>query len=445
MRPVRTLLPALVLLCGLVVPASAHAPDPQVNRSQLGAPDFDLPAVQLRIGLGRVLGEHAMLLIETMRAGLADDDQFAAAAATLEENTSDLLTMVEAAYGEGAVDAFGEQWRNHIAYLVDYTRAVADGDEDARQLATDQLDAYIADFSSLLAAANPSLEENVIEELIAEHGQQLSQIGHFDTGEHEAAYRGIRETYAHMYMVGDALTLGILDRARDEFPGRPVAFSRALDMRVTLDRLLGEHTMLAAFVMRSRLSNAPDVQAAADALEANSAELASQIEAIYGEDAGNAFGTLWRSHTGHYIDFVDSVATDDAAARETAVTGLRDYQTAFSEFLAGANPFLSARTLEGMLETHTTHLVDLVDQFDDGSVEDAYATLRMAYAHTEELAAGLAGAIADQFPERFSDTAVVSQPAEPTGITVGVLLVVAAALLLTRRAVTHRRRSTFRT
>ncbi len=127
----------------LAGPVAARDESGEARPSKVqAAPDFELPAVQLRIGLDRVLAEHAFLTIEAMRTGIAEGPEFDVAAEVLEENTVELLELVEAAYGSGAADAFGEQWRNHLAFLVDYTRAVADGDDDARDLASSQLQTY---------------------------------------------------------------------------------------------------------------------------------------------------------------------------------------------------------------------------------------------------------------------------------------------------------------
>jgi hypothetical protein len=52
----------------------------------------------------------------------------------------------------------------------------------------------------------------------------------------------------------------------------------------------------------------------------------------------------------------------------------------------------------------------------------------MAYAHAGELSSALAGAIADQFPLLFPDTAV-PQPAAPTGLIGAGLLAVGAILV----------------
>ena len=398
----------LLMLASALSPVPAAGEDGQhVTLPDGGGarPDFDLPAVQLRLALDRVLAEHAFLSIEAMRTGIAGGAEFEVAAEVLEANTVDVVDLVEAAYGADAAEAFAEQWRNHIAYLVDYTRAVAEGDGDARELAASQLQTYTDDFSALLVAANPGLPPDVVEGLIQEHVQQLEQIGSFADAGFTEAYPAIRGTYAHMFMVGDGLAIGILTGSGDRFPGRDTAFSPALDMRLSLDRLLGEHTYLAAIAMRARVANAPDFDAAADALSDNSADLAAQMTQIYGEAGGEAFDELWRSHTTFYLDYVEAAANGDTSAQTQALDGLRQYGTDFSAFLADANPFLDEDGLEALLASHTEHLVSQVSSYVDGDYEAAYATLREAYEHTEAIAAGLAGAIADQFPRLFPDTA----------------------------------------
>jgi hypothetical protein len=420
----------------LLAPSAAFALDRPARLADRPdrAPDFGLPAVNLRIELDRALGEHAFLSIEAMRQGIAGGPEFEVAAKVLEENTVEVVQLIRSTYGEEAADAFAEQWRNHIAYLVDYTRAVADGNANARAVAASQLDTYTADFSAFLVAANPGLPADVVEGLITEHVQQLEQIGNFAEGGFADAYPAIRHTYAHMFMVGDGLGLGILQQFGDRLPGQETAYGPAVDLRIVLDRLLGEHTYLAASAMRARLTDADDLNAAVDALASNSEDLGAAIGEIYGAEARTGFDTLWQRHTTLYLDYVGAVANDDVAAAEQALAGLGQYRSDFSEFLSQANPFLDADQLNALLAAHTNHLVAQVEAYADGEYESAYGALREAYAHTESLAAGLAGAIADQFPQRFPDTALLAgRSSAPTlPIALGLISVLAAWVVSTR-------------
>jgi hypothetical protein len=403
------------------------------------APDFGLPAVQVRVALDRTMGEHAFLIIEVVRTGILGGPEFEVAAEMLEANTIELVNLVETAYGAAAGDPFAEQWRNHIAFIVDYTRAVSEGDTDARDLASAQLETYTQDFSAFLAAANPTLPAEAIEGLIREHVQQLEQVASFAREGFGDAYPSIRETYAHMFMIGDGLANGITARFAEQIPGRNTAFSPALDLRLSLDRILGEHTYLAAIAMRAGLTDAPDFDAAADALDGNSADLAAQITEIYGEDAGDAFDELWRSHTRYYLDYVEATSDDDDAAKSQSLSGLREYREDFSAFLAGANPFLDEAGLEALLRDHTSHLVAQVSRYLDEDYRGAYERLREAYAHSESIAAGLAGAIVDQFPLIYPDTAVPPPRSDNAVRILGMLAVL--ALLTTFTAGVLRRRA----
>jgi hypothetical protein len=426
----------------LVAPSAAFAMDrtarPPADAD--GAPDFELPAVDLRIQLDRALGEHAFLSIEAMRRGIAGGPEFEVAAQVLEENTVEVVELIRSAYGDDAADAFAEQWRNHIAYLVDYTRAVAVGDANARAVAASQLDTYTADFSALLVAANPGLPATVVEGLITEHVQQLEEIGDLADGGFVDAYPAIRHTYAHMFNVGDGLGLGILQQFGDQFPGQATAYGPAVDLRIRLDRLFGEHAYLAATAMRARLTDADDLDASVDALGSNSEDLGAAIGEIYGAEARRAFDSLWQRHTALYLDYVGAVANDDVHAAEQALAGLGQYRSDFSEFLSDANPFLDADELEALLAAHTDHLVAQVEAYADTEYESAYRALREAYAHTESLAAGLAGAIANQFPQLFPDTALASDPwTAPTPlIALGLVSVIGALLASVRGRRTYR-------
>jgi hypothetical protein len=263
-----------------------------------------------------------------------------------------------------------------------------------------------------------------VEGLINEHVEQLQHVASFERTEFDEAYAAIRETYAHMFMIGDGLASGIVAQFPDRFSGRFSAFSRATDLRLALNRLLGEHTELAALAMRASLSDAPDAAAASVALEANTAELQAAIATIYGDAAGDAFGTRWRNHTDLYLDYVVATKASNTTAQAAALRGLRNYRSSFTAFLVQANPLLSAAEFEDLIAEHTDQLVEEVDLFAEGDFAGAYAAGRHAFAHSGVLGDYLARAIADQFPDLFPDTAV--RESGPDLSLVGALLLLAA-------------------
>jgi hypothetical protein len=421
----------IAVLCGLLVAAVA-APTAAQDPSEA-------PATQLRVALDRVLAEHAFLIVEVMHTGLTPGPEFQAAGDALDENTDELAAAIQSVYGKDAGDAFAEQWRNHIAFIVDYARALNDKDSAAAQLADSQLSRYVTDFSALLAGA-VALPQATVEGLIREHVEQLEQVASFETSRFGEAYPAIRETYAHMFMIGDGLATAIVAQSPDKFTGRPLAFSAATDLRLKLDSLFGEHTELAALAMRARLTASPDVDASAAALDDNTKALAAAIAFIYGDAAGAAFEAQWRNHTELYLAYVAGKKANDSAAQAAALDGLRQYRTAFTSFLVEANPLLSAPKFEELIGEHTNQLITEADQYAAGSYAAAYSTGREAFAHSGVLSAYLASAISTQLPDRFPSNTAMS-PANPNVRLIGVMLVLLGALLLTvRRTRIARRR-----
>lgn len=231
-----------------------------------------------------------------------------------------------------------------------------------------------------------------------------------------------------MFEIGDGLVVGIVTAFPDRFTGREQAFSPATDLRISLDRLLGEHTYLAALAMRATLNDEPDATSAADAVAENSAELTALMADIYGQAAGDAFDNLWSTHVSWYLAYVEALGADDEAAASAALDGLADYRAGFSAFIANANPFLPEAALARLLETHNDHLVSQADAYAAGDYEAAHRLAREAYAHTAELSASLAAAIGDQFPQRFPDAAISDEGA-PWAMVIGVGLVMGGATI----------------
>jgi hypothetical protein len=424
---------ALPLAAALVLAALSLAGPPPGARAQ----EAEAPATGLRVALDRVLAEHAFLIIEVMRLGLEGGPEFDAAADTLDSNTEDLIGAIAGIYGDAAGDAVGVQWRNHIAFIVDYGRALDESDQDAAQLASQQLDRYVTDFSGFLADAMPALPPDAVQGLIREHVEQLQHVASFNEADYGGAYAAIRETFGHMFDIGDGLTIGIVSLFPDRFPGQYEALSPATNLRLTLDRQLGEHSYLASLAMRAVLRDAGDVQSAADALAANSADLQATIVSVYGADAGAAFAGLWGDHVAAYVAYVSAIAAEDETAADAALDELSQYRTDFSAYVAAANPFVSGVAFEALIGAHTEHLVDQADAYASGDYDASYELGREAFAHTGELSRSLAGAIADQFPQLFPDTAG-PRPEAPIGL-IGAGLLAVAAVLGVGRAVRTRR------
>ena len=127
-------------------------------------------------------------------------------------------------------------------------------------------------FSGFLAEAT-GLPQDVLQESLTMHVMQLKgQLDAYAKSDYAKAYDLTREAYAHMYDEGDALAAAIAEQSPDMFPLEP-ATATASDLRVTLDRLFGEHAILAMLATQKGLAGDPDFEAIAGALDANSVDI----------------------------------------------------------------------------------------------------------------------------------------------------------------------------
>lgn len=182
----------------------------------------------------------------------------------------------------------------------------------------------------------------------------------------------------------------------------PTTASPAADLRVTLNRLLGEHALLAVVAMQKGYDGAPDFEASAAALEQNTVELGAAFGSVYGAEAQEGFLELWRQHIGFFVDYTVASAEDDQAGKDLAVQKLDGYRQAFAAFLTGANPNLEADGVADMLAMHVTQLTGALDSYAAGDYAEANADLRESYGHMFMTGDALAAAIVAQSPDEFA-------------------------------------------
>jgi len=382
------------------------------------------PASDLRVTLDRLLSEHAFLTVQALHAAATDDDQFAAAAQALEANSAELEASIARIYGDSAGRRFGDLWRGHIGYVVDYSRARRAGDLAAQQRAIDGLDTYQSEFASFLASANPNLSEESLHHLLEDHLSQLLQIEKIHSGDFEGMYAAVGEAHDHMFELGDRLSGAIAMQFSDTLPGREVAFGPAIDLQIALDRLLGEHAFLAVEVMRTADTGPAPQRAAIEALGSNSESLQAAVADIYGEGAGGLFVTIWEEHNGHYVDYVRARMADDEAGMGAARAGLEEFSDLMADYFAGANSLLDARAVREGLAAHTEHLLAQVDAHHAGDYAIAFDIGRQGYRHMGAVSDLLAAGIVNQFTDRFLPDTAGSRA--PGTLFFGWLAVVAA-------------------
>ena len=174
--------------------------------------------------------------------------------------------------------------------------------------------------------------------------------------------------------------------------------SPAADLRVTLDRLLGEHAALAMNATNLGYSGSKSFPAAAKSLDRNSVELSKAIGSIYGAKAANTFlnGKFqWRAHIGFFVDYTVALAKKDKAGQAKAVANLTRYTKEHGAFLAGATG-LPKLAVQNDLLGHVLELKNQLDAYAKGNYTKSSALYREAYHHMFMTGDLLAAAIAKQ-------------------------------------------------
>lgn len=345
------------------------------------------PAVDLRVTLNKLLGEHMLLAGNATQVALLGGKSFDADAAALQANTDDLAAAIGSLYGDDASKAFANQWNAHNGYFVNYTTAVAKDDDAAKQTAVDGLMRYQEDFGTFLAGAT-GLPADAVKGQLAMHVMHTAKVvDQFGAKDYAGSYANLAMGYAHTGQLGDILAGAI---APQKDLGEPTG--DAADLRVKLGDLLAEHAALAIVAMERGYDGSPDFDAAAKQLDANTVALGDMIGSAFGDDAKAAFLSQWREHIGYFVNYTTALAKDDSAGQDEAKKGLAGYVAEHGEFLAGATG-LPTDAVREQLQMHVDELLKTIDAYGAGNYDDAATDAREAFAHMYETGDALAGGI----------------------------------------------------
>ena len=186
-----------------------------------------------------------------------------------------------------------------------------------------------------------------------------------------------------------------MDEMVAELVGAEAVNSGAASLRSLLTAQLQEHVYLAGLAVFNAVNNPDLFEATAGTLDQNSQDLAASIASVYGEDAGDAFLSLWRTHIGFFVDYTTARASGDEAGQTAAKEALQGYREDFGAFLESANPNLPKEAVIEELQPHVMTVFDAIDAVVDGEA-DAFDKLKVAANVMPNTAATLAGAIAEQ-------------------------------------------------
>ncbi|TYS67480.1 copper amine oxidase [Sutcliffiella horikoshii] len=179
----------------------------------------DTPAADLRADLNHLFAEHAALAVLAMQKGIDGAGDFENAAGALNANTADLSAAVASVYGEEGGAAFEEIWSSHIGYFVDYVVATGEENEEGREAAIAELEEYKVEQAAFLDTATEGrLKAADLEKGLQMHVDELLlAFNSYNEADYETTYNTIRESYAHMFGVGEMMSGAIVDQFPENF------------------------------------------------------------------------------------------------------------------------------------------------------------------------------------------------------------------------------------
>jgi hypothetical protein len=179
------------------------------------------------------------------------------------------------------------------------------------------------------------------------------------------------------------------------------------DVALQLEALLGQHSVLAADMMRSRIRGDDDfAQAASAAVTRNSDDLTAVVKAMFGEQAATAFHSAWTEHTTAFYNYARSLATGDTAGRADAQAQLVKFETGLGDFFSAASQGrLPQDAARSTLTAHVGHLLQQADAYAAHDYARSADLYRTAYSHATAIGQALATTLLP--PDQ---SAVLSQP-----------------------------------
>ncbi|MFZ0160698.1 MAG: hypothetical protein WAL50_16840, partial [Kineosporiaceae bacterium] len=357
--------------------------------------------------LEALMGQHSVLASDMMQARIRGDADLAQAAnAALGQNTEAMARVVQPFVDAPAQKQFTEMWAEHILSLFDYARGHSIHDPAVREDAREESIEYEGELAEFFVDhSGGRLDRRLARVAVHDHAQHLlANADAYAAGRYASAAQGYRDSYAHSYDFGATLARALM----------PSTVTRALDtpsvrLRSALTGLLGEHAALVMAMTRSAAGAPDDFAAMGEALNGNTTDLTSAIDALFGGPAAQRFQSLWADQIDQLAAYNTAAVRRDTAGQERARAALRLFQDSLAGFLGAATSNrLAAPALVQALAEHDGRLLAEIDAYSAASFEQAYtlsAQIQGAmFTLSGRLADGIGTTVAARLPRGGSQT-----------------------------------------
>jgi hypothetical protein len=317
---------------------------------------------QVRAQFEQLLGQHALLAVRLTRSQLSKAADVAQVAeASLQHNSDALSQLVNTAYDDTQRDRFQQLWQGYVSDLSTYATAAASQDTSAKQQARAELMAYCDDYGSWLAtASNGQVQpDDAVRTARTRVTGLMGQVDAYAARDYGQAYKLERDTYQATFTAGATLTkASVTPKAAAKLDTPPEQLRSAFAM------LLGEHMELVIDAQRATFAGAPEFEAAAAQVNANTATLTKAMAGIVGPTKAAEFEAAWANHVEGLLAYSTAVAGKDQAAKELAAQNLSGFGARLAFYFSDiVRNKLPVEALTEVLGVHDKHLIDQVNAY----------------------------------------------------------------------------------
>lgn len=387
-------------VCGAVLLAGctddrATKGDPPSPTAQPTLEAADATAAgRLRLRLERQFAVLVHRGLEAARAGKADRE---AAEEAVADGIDELGTTVGAAYDR----ATSEEFESGLAAWVDRIADHAGADEGERADTRKAALTAGEELAALMArVTDGGMESEGTAALLREPTRAATTSAEaFTDRDFDRAYLHHRAAFADMVSVGQAFGAGIAEQFPDRYAGP--RSSGPLELHAALQQLAVEHALLTGVVNRRGATAARDFDAAAAALNGNTEDLVTALDAVYGATTSQ-FAGAWRDRISLLADYTVAVAEGRPQRQRRSSAGLDRADKRLGGLVADlTEETISAGEVTAGLARLTASLRDHIDAYVAKERSAAEVGLTRAVAAAGEFAALLAEAVVAHRPEEF--------------------------------------------
>lgn len=134
------------------------------------------------------------------------------------DNAKQIAGAIEPFYGRAASDQLFKLLAGHYTAIKGHASATVAGNSGEAKKAAVELAANARQISAFLSKANPNLQQQSLDALLAAHGgHHLQQNQQLAKGDRSAEARTWDEMRTHIYSISDALTAALAKQFPDKF------------------------------------------------------------------------------------------------------------------------------------------------------------------------------------------------------------------------------------